>query len=151
MNWQPLVFIPIFLGTVGYSLFQFSKLFRLMKACDGTARPMHQIGMRIKETLINVLGQKAVLREKKAGLMHTAIFWGFIIITVGTLEQFISTVAPGFTFEFIGDGAYAALIFLQDLFTFLVLAAVLYAFYVRLIKKPDAIVSIPYYRIRVFD
>ncbi len=137
MTWQTYVFIPILVGTIGYSFLQFVRLFRLMKASNGSTRVMANFQERIKTTIINVLGQQAVLKERKAGMMHATIFWGFILISIGTLEQFGSTLYQGFTFEFIGQWAYQSLILIQDIATTLVLLAVLYAFYVRLVVQPE--------------
>ncbi len=137
MTWQTWLFLPVFFGAMGYSLLQIRRLGKLMKASTGKTRVMDEMGARVRETLINVLGQKAVLRDKKAGIMHATIFWGFLIITLGTLEQFVSTLVEGANFEFLGSSIYQALVFFQDFFTVAVLLAVGYAFYVRLVVRPE--------------
>jgi Fe-S oxidoreductase len=100
---------------------------------------MAELGRRIVVTLVNVLGQKAVLQKKYIGVLHTTIFWGFIIITIGTLEQFVSTIYAPANFEFIGQGAYGTLVCVQDIFTLGVFLAVLGAFYRRLIVRPEGL------------
>ena len=116
MNWQTFTFLPIFFGAFAYSSYRFWILFRLMKAHRGKAPKFSQIPKRIQAVLINVLGQKAVLRKRWVGSMHAIIFWGFLIITVGTLEQLVSTVYAPANFEFIGKGPYRILVFVQDFF-----------------------------------
>jgi Fe-S oxidoreductase len=139
MTWQTFVFIPVLLGAFGYSGYRFSILFKLMKAHQGRGPKVGDIPGRIVTALVNVLGQAAVLKKKSAGIMHATIFWGFLVITVGTLEQFAGTLYEGANFEFIGQSAYSALVFMQDFFTLAVLLAVLYACYRRFVVRPEGL------------
>jgi Fe-S oxidoreductase len=139
MTWQTFAFLIIAGGAFSYSGKKFFILWKLMKAQQGKGPKISEIPERIKTTIINVLGQKAVLEKKSAGIMHATIFWGFIIITLGTVEQFASTLYEGLNFEFLGQTIYPALIFVQDLFTGLILLAVGYAFYRRLVIKPPGL------------
>jgi hypothetical protein len=136
MTWQTFLFIPIALTAFGIAGYRLLILIKLLKAQKGQGKPIDQIGARIKTMLINVFGQKTVLQDRRPGLMHAVIFWGFIIITTGTIEQFITTIYSGASFEFIGHRPYQALLFLQDIFTTAVLLAVTYAFYRRLVIRP---------------
>ncbi|MBI3535239.1 MAG: (Fe-S)-binding protein, partial [Deltaproteobacteria bacterium] len=139
MTWQTFVFIPLASFVFGYSFYRFFILYKLMLAHQNIGPSLDQIKARIWTAVTNVLGQKAVLRKKSAGIMHAIIFWGFIIISLGTLEQFVTTIYQTANFEFIGDKAYLVLVFLQDIFTFGVLLAVLYAAYRRYIVRPEAL------------
>ena len=139
MTWQTFAFILIAGAALGYSGHKFYVLWELMQAQQGKGPKITDIPRRIQTTIINVLGQKAVLEKPSAGIMHATIFWGFIIITIGTLEQFAATLYDKANFEFIGHGAYSGLIFTQDLFTGLILLAVLYAFYRRLVIAPPGL------------
>ena len=82
--------------------------------------------------LVNVLGQRKVLRKPSAGIMHATIFWGFLIITIGTAEQFLTPIYAPWDFQFVGHAVYGAFVFIYDIFTLAVLVAVIYAFYRRL-------------------
>ena len=139
MTWQTFVFLPIALGAFGYSFYRFQLLFQMMKAHRGNSNRLDNIPARIMTTIVNVLGQRAVLENKGPGIMHTAIFWGFIIITTGTLEQFVSTIYQGATFEFMGQSLYSGWLFLQDLATLAVLLGVFYASYRRYVVRPVAL------------
>lgn len=135
--WQPILFCLFAAGFFGYSGYRFHRLYRLAKTQTGKApQRFNRIPERLIQTLINVIGQKAVLQKPGIGTLHTLIFWGFIIITVGTLEQFASTLIPGFSLEFLGQPIYVSLLFIQDLFTSFVLLAVLGALYRRVVLKP---------------
>src|SRR5262245_22308453 len=117
-----LVFLAVFLAANGYFAYRASMLVRLAKATGGpvwSGNRLDRIPDRISTFIANVLGQKAVLRKKNAGIMHAMIFWGFIIITVETTQNFGYELHPGFTFEFIGPTLYSALVAVQDVFTLL--------------------------------
>lgn len=86
----------------------------------------------INEVLVNVFGQKKLLKDKKSGLMHVVMFYGFIIIQFGAIDLFIKGLAPG---HHLPVPAYPFFQFLQELTTFLVLLATIYAFYRRYIEK----------------
>lgn len=139
MTWQTFLFLVVAGAAFGYSGYRFSILFRLMKQHRGKSDRLNDIPDRIVTAIANVLGQKAVLRKRGAGIMHATIFWGFLIITLGTLEQFVSTLYQGASFEFIGASPYQALILLQDIFTLAVLVAVGFAAYRRYIVRPEGL------------
>ncbi len=139
MSPTSLLFVLILVAAHSYAAWKLSLLYKLAMAAGGTpwsGNRLDRLSERVVTTLYNVLGQAAVLRKNPIGIAHTLIFWGFIIITVGTLELFVSEIVPGANFEFIGESAYAALVSVQDTFVVLVLSGVLYAFYRRLVLKP---------------
>ncbi len=139
MGIQALIFLVVAAGAFGYSGYKFSILFRLMKAHQGKGPVVDRLPERIVQTIIYVFGQKAVLNNKYIGILHTVIFWGFIIITTGTIEQFLTTLHPALSLEFIGHTPYSGLLFIQDLFTVLILLAVIGAGYRRWVVKPPAL------------
>lgn len=137
MTWQTFVFLPIVGITFVYSLYRMLILLKLVKAHRGKDISLDGVISRVTTTCVNVLGQKSVFRDRKPGIMHATIFWGFIVITIGTVEQFVKTVYQSASFEFIGMIPYRVFIFLQDIFTLSVLLAVMYAFYRRFVLKPE--------------
>ena len=139
MTWQTFLFLAVAGTAFGYSGYRFSILFKLMKAHQGQGRKADRIPERISTVILNVLGQQAVLRKKGIGIAHTLIFWGFLIISVGTVEQFASTLVQGASFEFIGHWPYRAFLFLHDIFTVLVLAGVGYAAWRRYLVRPEGL------------
>ncbi len=139
MTWQTFVFLAVAGAAFGYSGYRFSLLFRLMKAHQAKGPALDRIPSRLLETLINVLGQRAVLERKSIGIAHAVIFWGFILITIGTLEQFATTIYSGFDLTVIGESSFKALVAIQDLFTFGILVALGYASYRRYIIRPSGL------------
>ncbi len=99
-----------------------------------------QISERIKAVLIFVFGQRRVIREP-SGWGHFIIFWGFLLITVGTIEGFVKGVWPGFTYRTILDPLclgwlYMPLNLAIDLVSFGVLIALCIGLFRRYIIKP---------------
>lgn len=68
-----------------YGLYRRYILLRLGQPENRFDRP----GERIRGLIIDVLGQKRVLREWFAGIMHFMIFWGFLLLAVGTTVVFV--------------------------------------------------------------
>jgi Fe-S oxidoreductase len=139
MTWQTFAFIFIAGFAFSYAGWKLKVLFEMMRTMTGKAPKIDRIPERIKTTIANVLGQGAVNQKQPIGILHTTIFWGFIVITIGTLEQFASTLYAPANFEFIGPTAYSILVRVQDFFTAAILVAVGGAFYRRLVVKPAGV------------
>lgn len=91
-------------------------------------------GARIQRFLTYVLGQRRMFRDPRAGIMHASIFWGFIIITVGTIELLGRGFFGHFDIPLVSGQAWFLLA--VDLFQLAVILAIAYAFYRRLVTKP---------------
>lgn len=91
---------------------------------------------RFKTVIINVFCQKKLFREWSPGLEHALIFWGFLILSIGTLETIIAGFDRSFSFSFLGDYIYIPFSFMKELFGFLVIAACIYALVRRYVTKP---------------
>jgi Fe-S oxidoreductase/nitrate reductase gamma subunit len=91
---------------------------------------------RLRNVLVVALGQSKLMREPGAGLMHAMIFWGFIVLTAGTVELIAQGVYPPFSYGFLPTWAYRVYSVSQDVFGVLVLVAVAFALYRRLVLRP---------------
>jgi Fe-S oxidoreductase len=99
------------------------------------------IPRRIKDFLTYVIGQRRVIAEP-GGVTHLFIFWGFLILQLETIEYMARGFAPDFHFSaFLGLGGYDLLLFAQDLFGGLVLAAITIAAIRRFVVKPNHVVA----------
>ena len=64
--------------------------FKIMLSAKRPAERLDQIINRIKGIFVYVLGQKRILKNYTwAGVEHFMLFWGFMIITFGSLEVLI--------------------------------------------------------------
>lgn len=135
MTWQTFLFIPLAGLAFGYSGKKFLALIKIMKAHQGKTNRSDRIAERMGAVLLNVLGQSTVFKKRWIGAAHSMIFWGFLIITIGTVEQFLSTIHSSLNFQFLGP-AYAFLMSLHDVFTLLVLVGVCMAAWRRYVIRP---------------
>lgn len=88
---------------------------------------------RINTVLVNVFGQKKLLKDKKSGIMHVVLFYGFIIIQFGLIEIILKGFIDGYELPFGNFHKYFS--FLQEWTLFLMFAAVVYGFYRRYFEK----------------
>ncbi len=119
----------------GVGFFYFFRLYQYLRLGKSENRFDHLLE-RTKIFIINVLGQKRMFKDLLPGIAHTTVFWGFIIITLGTIELILAGVFPGFSFSFLGHPIYSALLGLQDIFYCFVILAVAYFFFRRIVLKP---------------
>jgi Fe-S oxidoreductase len=140
MTWQTPLFILVAGFAFGYSGKKFSTLIRMMKAHKNESKGrLNELGKRTILLFTHVLGQKAVLKKPIVGLMHATIFWGFLIITIGTLEQFASTIYAPANFTFIGETFYRLFVRINDYFVTAVLLAIGVAAYRRYFMRPPGL------------
>lgn len=83
---KQLIFIAVLLITLGIFTYTLKKLIALFKLTQPSL-PVTQIGKRINLTLKVAFGQTKILRKPLIGFMHALVFWGFLVITVGSLEM----------------------------------------------------------------
>jgi heterodisulfide reductase subunit C/nitrate reductase gamma subunit len=74
----------ITLGIFGYTLSRLIAFFRLTKPF-----PTGQWAKRIEVMLKVAIGQTKIFRYPVIGLLHALVFWGFMVITLGSIEMVI--------------------------------------------------------------
>jgi Fe-S oxidoreductase/nitrate reductase gamma subunit len=116
-------------------------LVRLMLTGKPEARWDH-VPARLRKVLVFVLGQARLIGgDFWPGLMHATIFWGFIVLTLGTIEFFGKGVAESFFLPFLSDTP--AYLVLEDVFSLAVIAALAYAAFRRIVTRPRRLTLSP--------
>ena len=130
------VFLFILVIAAGFFALNVQRLvsyLHLGAAEDRTDHPLTRIG----NVLAIGIAQKKIFRDPVAGPMHALIFWGFMVLTAGTVEILISGVFPLFSYgRILPHPIYAAYSASQDVFAVLVIVAVAFAMYRRLVVHP---------------
>jgi Fe-S oxidoreductase len=90
---------------------------------------------RARNVLDIALGQSKILRDRVAGPLHAAIFWGFLVLLSSVAEAIGEGLHKGFSLNFLGP-VYSALAFFSDVLGVLVIAAVLFALFRRFVAGP---------------
>src|SRR5699024_7470451 len=80
-----------------------------------------------------VFGQSKLLKDKKSGIIHVMMFYGFILVQFGAIDMFIKGLAPGNHLPF--GPLYPGFTFFQEIVTLVILVSVIWAFYRRYIEK----------------
>jgi len=116
--------------------FSAQRLYRFLRI--GTDEPRwDHVGRRLWNLLTIGLGQRKILRDPVAGPLHAFVFWGFVVLTAGTVEILVNGVIPSFSFGLILPAPLHALFTLsQEAFAILVLAAVSVLLYRRIVVRP---------------
>ncbi|HWO91608.1 MAG TPA: (Fe-S)-binding protein [Methylomirabilota bacterium] len=113
-------------------------IYRLIRMGKPAAR-LDDIPGRARAEAVVVIGQSKLLQRLLPGLMHAAIFWGFIVLLPTIAIAMIGVVDKHATLPWLGrQGWYA---FLVDVFAFFVLAGVITAFVIRKVQRPKRFVG----------
>ena len=120
------------LGLAGARLGWLARLVR-----SGAPAPGRLAGApaRVAAELAEVLGQRKLFKRWRSGLPHALVFWGFLILLFTVAEALGATfISKDFAIPVIGHAA--ALGFIEDLFTVIVLAALVVFAVTRLVESP---------------
>ena len=130
-----IIFIVIFAVFLGFFLYTAWQLYRMMRLGQPEDRFDAQ-GRRFGGVLSSLLGQRFVIREP-SGWGHFFIFFGFLVLTIGTIETFGVGIHHDFAYwKIFGRGLTGLLYLLQDFFSVAVLIAIVVGVYRRFIMKP---------------
>ncbi len=92
-----ILFIVIALTSFSFLGIAFSKIFRIAKMLK-KPYSLSNVGQRLKVFFSVAILQKKIMRLPILGFMHSLVFWGFLMITFGSLEMLIDGFA-GFPFN----------------------------------------------------
>lgn len=125
-----------FLFVTAYAVFLFSYLIRTRLAYIRLGRKIEfdgEVKERYRKVVVNVFGQKKLLKDRKSGIIHVLFFYGFILVQFGALDFIIKGLFPGYHLPF--GPFYGGFTFFQEIVTLLIVVAVLWAFHRRYIEK----------------
>lgn len=134
MTVKSLLVLIITVGGFGTGLFFFHRLYRYLRLGKNENR-FDQLGKRVWIFIQGVLAQKKMFKDPLPGIAHALVFWGFIVLTIGTIELILNGIFPSFSLAFLGN-IYSLLLTTQNIFYVLVLGAIVYFFFRRLVLKP---------------
>ncbi|MDQ3870407.1 MAG: heterodisulfide reductase-related iron-sulfur binding cluster [Chloroflexota bacterium] len=130
----PLAPVVFAIAAVVFAL-QIARHLRVFAAAQPVAVTDHP-GARLRSLVVFSIAQVRMFRDLRAGLLHAAIFWGFVILTVGTADRVTFGLVHA-ALAWPADGwLWRLLLPLQNLLAVGVLAAVGYALFRRLVTRP---------------
>jgi Fe-S oxidoreductase len=110
-------------------------LFRLIRSGQEAPGRLDGIGERAKAQLIEVFGQRKLLKWSVPGAAHAATFWGFIVLLLTIIEAYGNLFSR--TFAIPGIGHWAFIGFIEDLFAVGVLGGIATFTVIRLRNNPS--------------
>ena len=109
------------------------RLYRLVRSGKPAAR-FDNVPARARAEATVVVGQSKLLQRALPGLMHAAIFWGFLVLFPTIVIAMIGAVDARATLPWLGaQGWYALLV---DVFALFALIGVITAFVIRKVQRP---------------
>src|SRR5947208_15251345 len=102
------VFLFVLILASGFFSLNVQRLVSYLRLGYAENRTDHPL-TRIRNVLEIGIAQKKIFRDPVAGPMHALIFWGFMVLTAGTIEILIAGVVPAFSYAlFLPHVIYAA-------------------------------------------
>lgn len=130
----PLVF-PLFWGAVAFFSLAMARHLRVFAAAR-TASPTDRPLTRLLGTIRYGLVQTRMFRDVRAGLTHAAIFWGFILLTIGTANIALGGLIQAVVSSPFDGLLWAAVKAMQNVVAIVILAALADAIWRRVVERP---------------
>src|SRR5690606_30352316 len=120
---------------VGFFIRTMWTMIRAMTRGAADPRPRaDQLGARLWSVLVYFFGQKKVAEEGPQHMSskhHLFIFWGFLVITIASVEILVNGVIPAVSLRLLPDLIYLPLKGLIDVFNLIVLVMISWALFRR--------------------
>jgi Fe-S oxidoreductase len=134
----PLVFVVFWGAAVIFALAmaRHLRVFAATRPSVEQPRPFGAIGSRFVGLVEYALIQRKMFRDLRAGVMHAGIFWGFVLLTIGTANVVTGGVIETILSAPLDGAIWAAISAMQNVVAVIVLVSIAWAFERRLISRP---------------
>ena len=124
--------------------YRISQRVRLWKMGKSEGLNLNRFGKRISKTFAEVLSHRRLFEKPYAGTMHFFLFWGFLVLAIGTTLIFIQIdiTLPLASYSFLQGDFYLWFSLFLDLFGALAVIGVLLALFRRYLYRPQWLDSI---------
>ncbi|MEF3254115.1 MAG: 4Fe-4S dicluster domain-containing protein [Deferribacterales bacterium] len=137
------VLIPMYLIALGSIAFSIHKLWqrRIVYLKGKPVNRFDNLSERVWYAIKTAIGQVRVLTDKEMGLVHLLLFFGFLLLTIGTTLVFIQAdmLDPIFGIRFLKGGFYKIFSLVMDLAGLIMFLALLIFTIRRFIIKPSGL------------
>ncbi|HVM30473.1 MAG TPA: (Fe-S)-binding protein [Candidatus Limnocylindrales bacterium] len=90
---------------------------------------------RLRSVFVYAIAQVRMFRELDAGLLHAAIFWGFVILTIGTIDRVAFGLVHALLSGVLDGWPWRLVVLGQNVFVIAVLAAIAWAIFRRVVLR----------------
>src|SRR5215213_4314812 len=133
----PLV-LPLFWGAVAVFGLVMARHLRVFAAARPLpANPLANLPARVSGLVEYAFVQTRMFKDPRAGLMHAGIFWGFVLLTIGTANIVTGGIIESVLSVPFDGLIWAAISAMQNAVAVVVLACIGWAFFRRLVTRPS--------------
>lgn len=128
------IHVALFLAVTGLGFYLFWQVVYRRYLYVKLGQPVElekQVKERLRTAFVQVFGQTKLLKDKRSGVMHIVVFYGFIVLQLGALDLIYLGIA-GQGLPIPGRDLFGAI---QEITAASVLLAIFYAAYRRYIEK----------------
>jgi len=146
MSLSNVLFLVLTIGTFGYFAFNLKKIWSWIQIGVAPFESKHvNLPQRAIGMLRGGLLQMKMFKDPSAAIMHSMIFWGFVLVSIGTIETIVHGIYTPFSFKAIlGDGnLYGLFLISQDIGNAAVAIAIVWAFVRRIGFEPKRFAGLP--------
>jgi heterodisulfide reductase subunit C/nitrate reductase gamma subunit len=116
-----LIALLITLLAFGYTTWRFVGFFKITKGDF----PIKQIGKRFGVMMEVAIGQTKIFRRPVMGLLHALVFWGFLVILIGSVEMVVDGLfGLERSLSFLG-GLHSVIMASGDIFALIIAVAII--------------------------
>ena len=130
----PFVF-PVFWGAAAFFALAMARHLRIF-AIARPSHPFDRIPARVVGLIQYAFVQTRMFQDPRAGLMHAGIFWGFVLLTVGTADIVTGGLIQTILSIPLEGALWMAVSAMQNVVAVIVLVSIGWAYYRRLVTKP---------------
>jgi Fe-S oxidoreductase/nitrate reductase gamma subunit len=134
------------LGLLAILIFGYGVIRRVRRWLKGhPERRIDQIGARLWSVILQGIGQARTLKDPFPGIMHFTIFWGIIVLFMGTIIATVDWDVAHLIFnvQFLSGWVYVLFELFLDIFGLFLLVGLGMAIYRRYIVRPDRLANMP--------
>jgi Fe-S oxidoreductase len=134
----PIVFLLFWGAAVFFALAmaRHLRVFAAVRPAVEQPRPFERIGARLAGLIEYAIVQTKMFKDLRAGLMHAGIFWGFVLLTIGTVNIVTGGLVETVLSAPLNGAIWAAISAMQNVVAVIVIASILWAFWRRLVTRP---------------
>jgi len=112
----------ITLGVFAWSVYRLRSFFKFTKP----SYPIRNLSARLMHTLNVAFGQSKIFRKPVIGFMHAMVFWGFLVITLGSIEMVVDGLLGTDRFFAFTGSFYDLVMASGDVFAFIILVFIIF-------------------------
>src|SRR3989454_11828000 len=123
-DWLPYVLTAFLAVTIGLFLQRLAHIVRLLRAGKAKEKRWDHFSERVDSFIVNGLLQKKVYRSIPVGILHSFIFWAFVILGASVVEITAKGYAPKWQLPLPADALYGPLYLAEEIVAVLAMVGI---------------------------